>query len=222
MAPHDARALEVALRLGGKTVAIHVGDPQNPALRDYLGMGLPVLTVLGPAGAGANVLPCLLSFLEERRPRLILFGMQSECGEASGMLPYLVAAKLGLPMVADVASVGIAADEALLSQALPGGRRRRLAVALPAILTIGLAGPKPRQSAFARSRRGRIDLIPAQAAPDSEQLGWTERPARTRPRKLRQASAGEAGSQAALTGLSPREAAETLHRFLVERGVVGP
>ena len=38
----DARALELALRLGDgvRIRALHAGDPAEPALRDYLAMGI--------------------------------------------------------------------------------------------------------------------------------------------------------------------------------------
>jgi len=46
----DARALELALGLAdtARVHAIHAGDPQEPALREYLGMGIGRLTVLPP------------------------------------------------------------------------------------------------------------------------------------------------------------------------------
>ena len=56
----DARALDLALRLGPEVRlhAIHAGDPAEPALADYLGMGLETLTVLRqPSGAGRTSAP---------------------------------------------------------------------------------------------------------------------------------------------------------------------
>jgi electron transfer flavoprotein beta subunit len=219
MPPADASALELALRCDANPLAIHAGDPASPALRDYLGMGLEHLYVAGPIGPDADAVPAILSFLMQRKPRLVLCGMRSECGEASGMLPYLVAAGMGAPLVADVAMLESADADVRLSQARPGGRRRRLAAVLPAVLTVGRAGPKPRQSAFGKAKRGQILVVPASAPADVERLGWDRRPARLRPPKLRRGSETKADAQA-LTGLSPQEAAERLHDFLVEHGVI--
>src|SRR5258708_2396946 len=88
----DARALELALRLGPSIQlhAIHAGDPAEPALADYLGMGLQSLTVLKQP-RGADVLPALAAHLTALKPGLILAGTAAEIGEGSGMLPYLLA-----------------------------------------------------------------------------------------------------------------------------------
>lgn len=46
-ADQDARAVELGLRLAGEQLGVlHAGDPWQDALRAYLGMGLPALTVL--------------------------------------------------------------------------------------------------------------------------------------------------------------------------------
>ena len=46
-AEQDARAVELGLRLAGERLQLlHAGDPQEPALRGYLGMGLSEMTVL--------------------------------------------------------------------------------------------------------------------------------------------------------------------------------
>ncbi len=220
MAPGDASALELALRCGKQPLAIHAGTSGNPALSDYLGMGLSRLLVLGPAGPGDDIVPALAGMLAARKPRLVLCGMQSESGESSGMLPYLLARRLDLPLIANVAAFDLAPGEVHVSQAVSGGRRRRLAADLPAILTVGRAGPKPRQSAFAQARRGVVEPVSTVFEPDSERLGWVRKEARARPRKLRAGSSAEKAQAGALVGLSPREAAERLHAFLTERGIL--
>lgn len=194
-ADFDARALELALRLGGDTRvhAIHAGDPREPALADYLGMGLATLTVLHQP-AGTDVLPALAQHLIELKPALLLAGSVAEAGAASGMLPYLLARQLGatlLPAVSEL-SLGTGRIEAL--QALARGRRRRLAAGLPCVVTVDRAGPAPRQIAFAAARRGRIvtrDLPPGPQLPKDVR----EVPARLKPKRLKVMAGGNAAER---------------------------
>src|SRR6516164_8466881 len=171
----DARALELALRLGPeiRLHAIHAGDPAEPALADYLGMGLETLTVLRQP-PGADALPALADHLAALKPGLVLAGLAAEAGEGSGMLPYLLAQRLGaalLPAMAEASLAGpsftgpsLAGQGIAGLQALPRGRRRRLAAGLPAVLTVDRAAVPGRQSAFARARAGRVVTIEAPPA----------------------------------------------------------
>ncbi|MCT7656431.1 electron transfer flavoprotein subunit beta [Oceanimonas sp. NS1] len=109
----DACALEVAFALGGELEVIHAGDPERPALQDYLGMGLQRMTVLRQ-GQDDDALSVLAPYLDERQPDLLLTGIHAEQGEGSGMLPYLLAEHLGWPLV-----TGIAAIESIEGTRLP-------------------------------------------------------------------------------------------------------
>src|SRR5579864_5010808 len=84
----DARALELALGMAdaARVHAIHAGDPADPVLRDYLGMGIGELTVLSVRDG--DVAEALARYLGRLRPTIVLAGSRAECGEASGMLPY--------------------------------------------------------------------------------------------------------------------------------------
>lgn len=219
MAPLDASALELALRLDPSPLALHVGDPSEPALAFYLGMGLREITVIGPAGPYADAVGPLCGMLQAARPRLVLTGLIAERGEGSGMLPYLVADRLGAPIVAGIADVAVEGNEAAVLRAERGGRRRRLAVDLPAVLAVGPSGPKARQSAFARVRRGQIETVPLAVDDDAARLAWQVRPAKVLPKRIRPGAASQ-GPGAPLTGLSPQEAAERLYDFLKSRGAI--
>lgn len=71
------------------------------------------------------------------------------------MLPFLLAEKLGWPLIVGLAEVeSIDNGTAQVLQALPRGQRRRLKVRLPLLATVDNAAPKPRQSAFGPARRG--------------------------------------------------------------------
>jgi electron transfer flavoprotein beta subunit len=230
----DARALELALRLGdgARISALHAGDPAEPGLRDYLGMGLESLTVLRQP-AGSDVLPALAAHLAERRPQLVLAGVAGETGQGSGMLPYLLAEALGTTLLANIAEISIAGASISALQALARGRRRSLNAPLPALATVSLAAPAPRPWAFARARRGRIavvDLPPGPPVADDAR----ERPARAKPRRLKLATAGsaaerlreateiQAGRGPLLVDPAPDEAAAAIYGYLAEEGILLP
>jgi N,N-dimethylglycine/sarcosine catabolism electron transfer flavoprotein subunit beta len=227
----DARALQVALSLadGARVHAIHAGDPNEPALRDYLGMGIDCLAVVASEG---DVSKSLIDYLAQLRPAVVLAGRRAEWGEASGMLPYLVAHTLGSQMISYGVSITLRGDSARVIQATPRGGRRALRVTLPLTLTVDRTGPEPRMSAFGPARRGRIELVAMDptlglpAIPDD----WRERPARARPRRLPaiQGSAAErlrsiqsprAGSGTRLIGTDPVQAAQAIWQYLVQEGL---
>ena len=228
----DARALELALALPrAEVAALHAGDPTNPALRDYLGMGLGSLAVLR-VEPDSDVLPPLLDRLRERAPDLLLCGQVAEAGEGSGLLPYLLAEALDWPIVAQAVALAVDGNEAEVLQGLPGGQRRALRVALPCVVTVGPAAPAPRQVAFGPARRGVVEGIAVPSVPDREIAGRRLSPARPRPKRLkivRGASAAErlaaATGQTAkdgqvISGADPRAAAEAIYNALVEEDVL--
>ena len=231
-AEDDARAIEMALTLSGRIHAIHAGDPDEAALRDYLGMDLANLSVLRQP-AGSDVVPALAQHLALLRPTLILAGSAAEQGPGSGMLPYLLARQLDLPLLPAIA--GIAVNGGLLDvlQALPRGRRRQLRANLPAIVTIDRAAPAPRQSAYAKARRGVIDVIDMPAGPQFT-AGAREVAARPRPRRLRvmtgataaerlrAATEMQAGRGKLMVDPPAEEAARAILDYLTEEGILAP
>lgn len=231
-APLDARAVELGLGLAGPALrVIHAGDPKAPALRDYLGMGLERLTVLA-LPAEADPLPALAGHLAEQPPDILLTGQLAESGEDSGLLPYLLAERLGWPVVGQVAEISIDGGRGRVLQGLPRGRRRALAVPLPFVAAVGGAAPAPRQSAYGPARRGRIEVIEAEKIVDQARQSWTWQPARPRPKRLKVvkgASAAErlaaatttaSGGGQVLSGLSAEQAAEQIYAYLAEEGLL--
>jgi electron transfer flavoprotein beta subunit len=235
----DGRALELALGLDGiaHVHAIHAGDPAEPALRDYLGMGIAELTVLkAPDG---DVADALAEYLEQLRPDVLLCGSRAERGESSGMLPYRLAHRLGSHLVVNAVSIAPDGDAARVIQALPRGGRRALRVALPLTLTVDRAAPAARMSAYGPARRGRIREIPVESirsgagAAPSLPPDWRERPARVRPRRLRtlaQGTAAErlrgaqairAGTGARVVGADAGQAARAIWQYLLDEGLAG-
>ncbi len=227
-APADARALELALRLAGPGVcAIHAGDPASPALRDYLGMGLARISVLD-LPPEADPVPALVDHLAKTRPDMVFAGVRAESGEDSGLVPYLVAEALGCALVPGIADVVMLGDGvARVLQALPRGQRRAITAPLPLVATVDTAAPPPRQSAFARARRGAIEIIPAEAIRDEARDKWDPRPAR--PRAAGSSGAGDPAAVAPgtsadrgrlLVAPTPGEAAQAIYDYLVGEGIL--
>lgn len=228
-APLDAQALETALRVPNAEIhAIHAGDPSQTALRDYLGMGLTRLSVLAMP-PGCDPVPGLIAHLAGLAPDIILAGSRAEGGEDSGMLPYLVAQGLGIGIVSDVAALDVTGDWASLIQALPRGRRRLIETRLPVIATINAAAPEPRQSAYARARRGVIESIAVEAPADAFIEACEIRPWRPRPKRMRMLSGASAldrlkamtetksGEGALLVRPSAEDAARAIYDYLAEK-----
>lgn len=233
-AAQDARAVELGLRLAGPDVnLIHAGQPEDQTLRQYLGMGIPQMTVL-QAAPEEDAVPVLAAYLEKEPLDIVLTGVHAEHGEGSGMLPYMLAERLGWPLVSRVAEVKHVTDGvAELLQALPRGQRRALRVPLPFVATVDNAAHKPRQYAFGPGNRAAMTMEPTNAAADEERLTWQESPAKPRPKRLKVVKAKSAadrfkaataksqgqGGRVIQEG-SDREKAEILMELLISEGLV--
>lgn len=233
-AEQDARAVELGLRLaGGQLQVLHAGDPQEEALRAYLGMGLGEMAVLEQP-PGADALPALTDYLRHAGAQLVLTGSQAETGEGSGMLPFLLAEQLGWPLVVGLAEVEkIENGLAQVLQALPRGQRRRLKVRLPFIASVDNAAPAARQSAFGPARRGQLQACEVAIVDDSLLAEAQLQAARPRPKRLKvikaktgaermkaaTAKAAGGGGQV-LKEVSPQAGAEAIFKLLVEEGVL--
>lgn len=196
--PHDAVAMNLGLSLGGTQEVIHAGDPDEPALHDYLAYGAAAVRVL-PVTDGADSLPLLVTALKGYD--LILCGDRAEAGSGSGLLPYLLAKALNLPVVSAALEVKQVGDSVEVLQFLPKGKRRTVRVALPAIIAVHrLADHRPAY-VYAKRRQGRIlteqtgPVAPAAPSP------WVTSPAGKRLIKLAPAETrqGHARMLAAIT-----------------------
>lgn len=227
----DARALRMALGLApdARVHAIHAGNPDEPALRSYLGMGIDRLTVLALQG---DVSTALADHLKQLSPGVVLAGSRSESGEGSGMLPYVIARALDAQVIADAVSITLRGDTARVIQALPRGGRRALQVALPLVLTVDRAAPPPRMSAYGPARRGQIGTITVDPSAIEATIpdDWLERPARARPRRLPQVQGSAAerlrsiqsvrtGSGMRVVGADAAQAAGAIWQYLLKEGL---
>jgi electron transfer flavoprotein beta subunit len=239
-APNDGQALELALalaeRVGARLRVMYAGDPEEPSLRAYLGMGTPALHVV-PVADGIDIVPPLADVLGRWQPDLILTGVRAEADWSSGCLPYLLAETLGYALGANIGAVAAVNQEeavAELHQVRPRGHRRVLRARLPLVITVDPAAPAPRQSAFARARRGRIIIEPYATASLARPSPGEARPARRRPRRrltpAAGASAGErlqaltqsaGGGQVLDTG-DAVDSAHAIYTYLIENGLLPP
>jgi electron transfer flavoprotein beta subunit len=166
--------------------------------------------------------------------QVVLTGSQAETGEGSGMLPFLLAEKLGWPLVVGLAQVeSLDNGVAHVLQALPRGQRRRLKVRLPFLATVDNAAPKPRQSAYGPAQRGMLAVEEVEVVVDELLARSALQPAKPRPKRLKvikgksgadrmkaaTAKASGGGGQV-LKGLDAKDGAEAILKLLIEEGVV--
>ena len=227
--PTDCVAMTLGLGLGGTQDVIHAGDPAEPALHEYLAYGAPAVQVLS-APDGADPLPALTSVLSGYD--LILCGDRAEAGSGSGLLPYLLAKALNLPVVSAALEVKPVGDAVEVLQFLPKGRRRPVRVPLPAVIAVHrLADYRP-SYVYARRRQGRIlsqEGVAGPAAPSP----WATSPAGKRLVKLAPAETrqGHARMLAAITLESAAgaviktgnatEKAEAIMTYLRDKRLIG-
>ena len=226
----DARAVELALRIADVRIElVHAGIFDDAALSDYQGMGVGELTVLDVA-PGDNVVPPLIAHLQHRLDALVLTGTRAETGEASGMVPYLLAEALGRPIVPGAAGLALDAGRVDITQGLVGGRRRAVQTPYVSIVTVSAAAPNPRPVAYAKARRG--EVIQAAYPTTSYELPGTWQPARWKPRRLKIVGGANAadrikaatqmvqGHAQVLDHPDPDAAADAIWSYLMGEGIV--
>ncbi|UGA38418.1 electron transfer flavoprotein subunit beta [Chromobacterium haemolyticum] len=148
--PGDLAALALARRLGRAFVVLHAGDADKTALADYLAQGAEAIAVL-QLPADSDPTPALIAALGDFE--LILCGERSGGGEASALLPYLLAEGLDRPLLPGVLSLTEEGGEWRALQGLTRGRRRRLAAQAPLLASVKPDGAEPRWS-WAGLQRG--------------------------------------------------------------------
>ena len=183
----DLLALELARGLGGVSV-LHAGDAEQGALGDYLAYGAAAVDVVTGANDVTSALAARAGGYD-----LILTGTRAEGGEGSGLVPYLVAERLGWPIVTQALDVQISDGHAEVTQALPKGQRRQVRVRLPAVIAVDPRAPVTPRYAHARRMAGQVmrhDAVTAEPL-DSP---WRVEPATKRPVKFkaRESKAGHA------------------------------
>ncbi len=186
---NDSVALSIGLELANATSSmvkvLHAGDPDNPALRDYLAFGAGHIEVITSA-ADTDIVNSLAD--EVTDADLILTGSRSESGEDSGLLPYLLAEKLNRPVIANALAVSVSGNGIEVLQFLPKGKRRRLAVNTPAVVAVHPLAPAELRYAYAQQAQGKISQHPARFAMQAvgtNAMQWQLQPANRSITKLK-------------------------------------
>ncbi|MDF2996021.1 MAG: electron transfer flavoprotein subunit beta [Xanthobacteraceae bacterium] len=229
--PVELQAIRLARSLPADIAGLHAG-PDASAVHDALGHGLPRIShIVLPEGS--DPLDSLAAVLGADTPDLILAGRSGQGGEDSGLLPYVLASRLGNPIVADAVALHEGGDGTLIvEQALPKGARRRVTVRLPAFVTVHPAAPAPLPFAYGAARRGTVETRAGIAAPLAARA-IEERAYRKRPKliakaaasasaadRLRAATEAASGGGRLLVEPTPDEAAREIIAFLREIGVL--
>jgi electron transfer flavoprotein beta subunit len=184
---NDALALELARMLAelhhARLDVLHAGDAADPALADYLALGAHEVEVVAcaPTDDAARMLAERV-----RGYDLVLTGTRAEGAYDSGMLPYSVAAALGLPIVGGAVDVEVDSEAgvAVVRQFLPKGLRRRVQTTLPAVIAVHpLANVQPRY-AYARMRAGAIQRQRAPHVSAADASEWSVGPVERKPVRL--------------------------------------
>ncbi|WP_210321379.1 FAD-binding protein [Devosia beringensis] len=175
----DLLALEMARGLG-ETTMLHAGNPDEAAIGDYLAYGATTIDVV-PAVPGQDIAEALVA--QAAGHDLILTGSRAEGGEGSGLVPYLVAERLGWPVVTQAIAVTVSDGHADITQALPKGQRRHVRVRLPAVIAVDPRAPVTPFYAFARRTAGQVVQHEPTATPALD-TAWRLEPAK-RPVKFK-------------------------------------
>jgi electron transfer flavoprotein beta subunit len=175
----DVAALEMALDLGRPLLALHAGDPSDPALKSYLGLGLLTLAVLEVPGQ-EHADQAVVEHLRGMQASLILTGVRPG-GTDAGMLPYALSAALGMPMLRQVRAVVREESGWLIDTTIGLGRSRNLRCHGPLVATLDAGVPAKRFSTYGAGRQGRIDVVGRAAGTPGHQASVAVQAARPRP-----------------------------------------
>lgn len=181
----DAAAFELACSLvpEHRLTVLYAGSASEESLDGYLGLGASTVEIL-KVEEGLDIIPALQSRLQG--VELILCGVRSDGQYASGLLPYLLAEGLQVPLANDVLEAKWVGRSLHVRQFLPKGMRRQLEVNTPAILTVHPRAHRRLQYAYARARAGRFSYsVPTVVSLSEDDQSWQTDAATRRPQALK-------------------------------------
>lgn len=216
-----------------KFKVLHAGDPSNAALTDYLALGASQIDVI-PMVSNTNIVDSLAAKLANMD--LILTGSRTENGQDSGLLPYLLAEKLRIPLVANALTVKPTANGIEVLQFLPKGKRRSIKVQLPAVVVVHPLAPVELRFAYARQITGAISLQPTSGSvvttKGANAQQWQTQASIRKPNKLKarenksgharmlSATVSENKGGAVVNEGNSVEKAQVILRYLREHGLI--
>jgi electron transfer flavoprotein beta subunit len=213
--PWDEYAVEEAIQLNERfdadAVALSLGgDSALDALKHTLAMGLSEAKLIdntelagGDLWTTAAVLAAAVA--AEGDVELVLTGRQSVDGN-SGAVPVGVARKLGWPLLSNVTKIIDIADGRITVERLVDGDLERVAVALPAVVSVGKEINEPRFPSFMGIRKAGKAQIPTLSATE---LGVDATTARTQWTNLRKPETRKSAVRI-IEGATPQEQAAKL------------
>lgn len=194
--------LDMAKLISAKHHVLHAGNPDNKSLNEYLALGASQVDVI-PTSGDTDVVNSIVAQLS--KVDLVLTGSRAEGGEDSGLLPYLLAEKLGIPLVVNALAIKSCGNTIEVLQFLPKGKRRNITVKLPAIIAIHPLAPASLKFAYARQISGEIKSLPAPHSPapsvNDHKTQWQTQAAIRKPIKLK-ASENKSGHERMLSAIS--------------------
>ena len=181
---NDALGLAMGLQLieaqSAQLEVFHAGEPNEAVLSEYLALGALCVKVI--ACADKDVVKNLTENLANCD--LIITGTRAEGGR--GLLPYLLAEKLGLPIIANVLEIKSAENALEVLQFLPKGKRRRVFVELPAVVVVHPFAVVELHYAHAQKSTGKIEILTQENKKDiSKSIAWKPSPKTYMPVKLK-------------------------------------
>lgn len=176
--PAELQAIALAHRLGCDVIGLHAG-PDSAAVADCLGHGLDRIICLRIT-ENDSPLAALEAEIAARKPDLVLAARRGQGGADSGLLPYALAQACEMPIVADAVALEAGG---IIIQALPRGARRRVAVRLPAVVTVHESAPPALPFVYRQRLAGEMVEKPGIAAP-APAFVFEERPYRRRPKLI--------------------------------------
>ena len=185
---NDSLALTIGIDLSqckaAKLDVLHAGNANNPALMDYLALGADQINVI-PTEPDSDIVESLAERLGDAD--LILTGSRAENGQDSGLLPYLLAEKLDIPIIANALELKQVGDRLEVLQFFPKGKRRRVAVTLPAIIAIHPLAAAELRFAYVCQQQGKIHSLsaPVGRGQATSIMQWQIQPATRKPNKLK-------------------------------------
>jgi electron transfer flavoprotein beta subunit len=238
--PADEAALEYALRCaeawGWDVVVASAGDRRcEPMLRTALASGAAsAVRVDLPRDAAAPVVSAALAAALGDCP-IIVCGDHS-LDRGSGSVPAFLAGQLGAAQALGLVSVTpVAAGVLEAERRLDGGRRERIRVAAPGVLSVEAGGVRLRRASLPEVLRARVtplDVLPSPVPYALDPASGTRRPYRPRPKALPAPAAtlpardrvlmltgalSNRRAPAVIRTGDPAEAADALLNFLRER-----
>ena len=162
---NDGRSLSLGLMLAKEALATlnvltasHSDDPLNPAFSDYLALGAKHIQVI-KTNIDDDMTNPLVEALKLEQTDLILTGSRAENAEDTGLLPYLIAEKLGLPLIANALELSVVDEGLEVLQFLPKGKRRRVVISLPAVVVVHPLAQAELHYAHALKAKGHVSWL---------------------------------------------------------------